>query len=271
MPQKSVEEVVDTIRQKASAWHEAPDREEKLRVESQIGEVVFKAIFAEDTSILGPWQLRTKGKRKEEKYEGFKTLWDALCSADDLGINSRDLLAWCRSVALQRLMIDKGLNPEQLDWARLCEIQRLKSVNRMIEEARRNTKDQSTGQAELHQARAASIHQEARKIAQPDPPTIAAETEDLTSRPQSAPMRADQATGRHATVEGLEQILGEPAQLLTNSDYVKLMADPANFKDLSPSQREQLRIRVERIAQEMEAFARGYRDFEAVLRWSRRF
>jgi hypothetical protein len=271
MPHKSVEQAVDTIRLKASAWHAAQDREEKLRVESQIGEVVFRTIFAEDTTILGPWQLRTKGKRKEEKYETFKTLWDALCSAGDLGIASRDLLAWCRSVALQRLLIDKGLNAEQLDWARLCEIQRMKSVNRMIAEARMGTKGQSTGQAAPHQGLGGSSHEEVREIAQPVPRTTTPETEAAHARLQPAPLSTDQAVAAHASVAGLERILGEPAQLLADPAYVKLMADPANFKDLSPVQREQLRSRVERIAQEMEAYAEAYRDFEAVLRWSRRF
>ncbi len=267
MPHKFLQEVVDTLRQKAAAWHAAQNLEEKTSVESQIGEVVFRAIFAEDTTILGPWQLRTKGKRKEAKYEAFKARWEALCSADDCGINSRTLLAWCRSVALQKLMIDKGLKPEQLDWTRLCEIQRLKSVNRMIAEATMGIPNPSTGQAELHHAQVDPRGVDSREIPAPRA-ALATAVEGITAGPRLAQVRTDQAP---ATLAEWEMILGEPAQLLTNPVYKKLIADPAHFKDLSPSQREQLRSRVEKIAREMEALAEGYWDLEAVLRWSRRF
>jgi hypothetical protein len=269
MPRKSLEEIVHTIRQKASAWHAAHDEEDKSRVECQMGDEVFRSVFAEDTAILGPWQLKTNGKRKEEKYEEFKRLWDSLRSADDLGVNSRDLLAWCRSVALHRLITDKGLDPAKLGWAKLCEIQRLKSVSPMIEQARMAADDRSTAKPALQEARGKSGHQ-VERAEESDITLEKPETGALSSLPQPEPVLSEPAAELCATVDGLERILEQPAQLLGNSAYVKLMSDPANFKDLSPSRREQLRRRVAKVAQEMESLARGYRDFEAVLRWSRR-
>ena len=274
MLQETIEQLAETIREKALAWRGAQSDEEKWIVESQLGEEVFREIFAQDTTILGPWQLRTKGKRKEEKYEAFKVRWDALFASDDLGLSSKDLLAWCRCAGLRRLMNDNGLDSDQFGWPELWELQRAKSVNQMLEKARTATEERFKEETDLQPEEQAWFPQseppEAPAPAQqesnprPDlsaslPPEVPSEYE-LPKTDPKAP----------ATVAELDRILEQPTRLLTSPAFMQLMADPANFKDLSPIDREHLRGRVEKIACEMESFARSFRDFEAVLRWSRR-
>jgi len=274
MPHKSVEEIAEGVRKMASAWHAAQCAEEQWRVESQIGEEIFSAIFAEDTTVLGPWQLKTKGKRKEEKYEEFKTRWDALCSSDDLGISSKDLLAWSRCVGLRRFMSEHGLNSRKLSWLALCEIQRLKSVNLMIERAKKAAEELLGGGTEPHPAESASncpagsVEEQGSVHHQYSP--CPAEAKEVATEPGPKPQPEEPESKPYATLEGLERILEQPAALLANAQYMERMADPSRFKDLSPARREQLRGRVEQIARELEASAQSYRDFEAVLRWSRR-
>jgi hypothetical protein len=280
MSNKSVEQIADNIREMVSAWHAAQCAEEQWRVESQMGEEVFRSIFAEDKAILGPWHLRTKGKRKDEKYEKFKARWEALCSSENLGINSRDLLAWCRCVGLRRLMTDNGLDSGGLSWLGLCEIQRLKSVNHMIERARKATEERlnrdssppcdSTDSSEAVAPIRAHLSVEVPGTAEHMSGSQPADAEDLEAHPDSYPRVPESAPEPGATIAGLEVLLDHPKKLFANTDYVQLMADPAAFKSLTRTQREQLRVRVDEIAREMESFAQRYSDLEAVLRWSRR-
>lgn len=278
MSHKSVDQVAENIRNMVTAWHAAQCAEEQWRVESQMGEEVFRSIFAEDTTILGPWHLRAKGKRKEEKYEHFMTRWEALRSSEDLGIDSKDLLAWCRCVGLRRLMKEQGLDSAGLSWLGLCEIQRLKSVNHMIEKAREASEEfrqrgiptQSVGTqaaAATCSGNTSQVHVPAESSASSQ--AVDVENQETQSDPQ--PQALEPVAEDEATLGGLERLLEHPKKLFANAGYVQMMEDPVQFKDLTSLQREQLRVRVEEMARELESFARKYRDFEAVLRWSRRF
>lgn len=279
MSHKSVEHVAENIRKMVSSWHAAQCAEEQWRVENQIGEEVFRSIFAEDTGILGPWHLKTKGKHKEEKYEKFKARWEALCSSENLGIGSKDLLTWCRCVGLGRLLADNGFDPGSLSWLGLCEIQRLKSRNHMVERARKVAEERLKRDPSAQRR----VGSEAAPPGDPDPQVQpsdierhrsareAADTAEVDVSPYLKAQSPEHGVESYATIEGLTRLIEHPKTLLANADYEQLMSDPVLFKEISAETREQLRRRVEAVAEEMECFARKYRDFEAVLRWSRRF
>jgi hypothetical protein len=252
MPDRPIEELAETIRTKASARSTAQDPLKRQEAECHIGEQVFCSIFAQDTSILGPWQLKTGGTRTNPKYLVFKQRWDQLCSQENLGVAAKELTAWCRARALERLLMEKGLDPNELDWTQLTEIQRLRAVSQMVEEARKAMQSATLAKAESPAPSAVATVGKAAEM-----PTVHATAQIELSQP---PALAE-----------LQRLIENPSELLQRSDYVELLSSPASLKEMPHQERDQLLATVEAMAKRLKTLAHSYRDFEAALRWSRRF
>lgn len=253
MANKPIEEIAEIIRTKAAERNSAADPSERQEVECHIGGEVFCSIFAQDTTVLGPWQLKTAGKRTDPKYQAFKQRWDQLCSQEGLGVTSKDLTAWCRARAVEQLLIENGLDPNELNWQQLNDIQRLRAVNQMVEKARK------------------AMQQEAARQAEDPTVPISIHRRGAVGLTKAAPpAQCEPATAEPPTLAELERLLEHPSELLQHAAYAKLLTSPAWFKDVPAQAKEQLLARVEAMAKHLESLARSYRDFEAVLRWSRR-
>jgi hypothetical protein len=252
MPDRPIEELAETIRTKASERSTAQDPLKRQEAECHIGEQVFCSIFAQDTSVLGPWRLKTGGTRTNPKYLVFKQRWDQLCSQENLGVAATELTAWCRARALERLLVEKGLDPNELDWTQLTEIQRLRAVSQMVEEARKAMQGASLAKAES-----------------PASPGVA--TVGKTAEMPTAPATGQTERPQRPSLAELQRLIEQPSELLQRSAYVELLSSPVSLKEMPQQERDQLLETVDAMAKRLETLARSYRDFEAALRWSRRF
>lgn len=87
----SVGEIANSIEISLEQWKEAVGEDERQAFERAIGEELFHNIFQADTTILGPWHLRTSGAQKVDRYCEFKNKWDYLCSRKVLQAHIKDL------------------------------------------------------------------------------------------------------------------------------------------------------------------------------------
>lgn len=127
-------EVAEHVRKKLSQCENSDEEQARNGLERDIGEELFQRIFQKDTTIIGPWHLRSSGRQKEEKYANFKDKWEALCAEDTLGARSRDLSVWCRSAAVAQMLRERGMDTGGLSWADLKRLQGIRSVRKIFEQ-----------------------------------------------------------------------------------------------------------------------------------------
>lgn len=291
MLQKPIEQIADVIRLNAAKWRDTADLREKAWIESQMGAEIFKEIFAEDTDVLGPWHLKAKGKRKEAKYEKMDKRWGSFCRIEDLGIDLALLTTWYRCVATKKLLAEKGFDTQAVEWEHLARIQRLKSINQIVEQAKktvgmasiapsppeqgRQKHGTTTGETpkirEIPPRQELAVDESAGPKEPPEVPLLpqarSHAQEPVPSSVHPNPSHSGSSQD-HLTV--IEQLIESPSDLVETKVYSDFMSDPDNFKKMKPAKRSELLVKVDNMARKLEKWAREYRDFEAVLRWSKR-
>jgi hypothetical protein len=281
MWERSVKELAETIQAKAAEWMAAEEGPDKANAELEIGEEIFTSIFSEDTAILEAWLVKTKGKRKEPKFVEFKKRWDKLSSTKDLGPATGELVTWYRSVAVKKLIASAGLDADKLSWSQLNQLQQLKRVDRMVEHAKKAITHELTEE----EPNVAQVEEDVNysqtgedmediqsELSQEETmPEITTAGSDFTEAPErgedAAP--ASEPESEYPTVAQIAKLIQDPVALFESGARVDFIASPDNFKSLTLTEKDQLWAEVKEMANKLETMAKGYRNFEAVLRWSR--
>jgi hypothetical protein len=163
------------------------------------------------------------------------------------------ILSEVRARALERLLRERGLDANELNW--------YTSTESTPPSGESNGGTGTKGNAERPSAQAlpaALTH--GGNEEQPQEFSL------LSPASQSPVTSAD-----HPTLADVAGLTESHAELLQRFHHGERLSDPETFKGVSAEGREQLLERVEATARVLKEQARFYRDFEAVLRWSRHF